>query len=341
MARAGISYTHVADAADRLAIDGKNPTVDGVRELLGTGSKSTIAPLLKRWKTEHRKDAAYVELGLPEPLVQALKGVYDQVQAEAARQRDAAIEASTAKLTDAQVARDRLQQEHDALREAYDQQTQALAAATDRIQEMEGVAQRQDIDFARLRSDNQGLEQRLADRADEIKSLNQQLAQSHEQFEHYQEATARQRAEERQTAEQRQTRLEQELEVARQRVLAQQAEATTALAEVKRLSAAHERLQRELDTLQETLSQARSARDHATSALTEQRARCQELEATQQRQTSSLFDTRAELAVAEKERDLANDRAARMEAQLAELTQENSRLQQANAVLAGQLGRRA
>jgi chromosome segregation ATPase len=337
MARAGISYTNVADAADRLAGDGKNPTVDGVRELLGTGSKSTIAPLLKRWKTEHRKDTAHAELGLPEPLVQALKGVYDQVQAEAARQRDAAIDANTAELAEAQAARDRLQQQHDTLRERHDAQAQDLAAATARIEELEALAHRQDVELARVRSDNEGLAQRLADRADEIKSLTQQLAHAREQFEHYQAATARQRAEERQAAEQRHNRLEQELEAARQQLLTQQAAAKEAEAEVKRLSADHERLQRELQTVQETLAQARSARDQTQFELAELKQRYQALESQHTGLQSGLADARTALAVAEKERTLANESATRLEAQLAEASQENARLQQENAVLSDRL----
>ncbi|WP_169728165.1 DNA-binding protein, partial [Massilia alkalitolerans] len=51
MARAGILYSHVAKAAAQLTAAGKNATVDTVREALGgTGSKSTIAPMLKQWK---------------------------------------------------------------------------------------------------------------------------------------------------------------------------------------------------------------------------------------------------------------------------------------------------
>ncbi|MDO8774232.1 MAG: DNA-binding protein, partial [Burkholderiaceae bacterium] len=50
MARAGILYSDVAKAASQLADSGKSPTVDTVRDAMGnTGSKSTIAPMLKRW----------------------------------------------------------------------------------------------------------------------------------------------------------------------------------------------------------------------------------------------------------------------------------------------------
>ena len=46
MARAGVTYHDVAKAAEAIKTQGQEPTVDRVREHMGTGSKSTIAPLL-------------------------------------------------------------------------------------------------------------------------------------------------------------------------------------------------------------------------------------------------------------------------------------------------------
>lgn len=91
MARAGILYSDVAKAAAKLAADGKNPTVDSVREALGgTGSKSTIAPLLKRWKTEHQEQVVQAEAGLPPSLLTAVKGLHQHMQAEFAQQLEEA-----------------------------------------------------------------------------------------------------------------------------------------------------------------------------------------------------------------------------------------------------------
>jgi len=53
MGRPGITQKDVEQAANELRSRGKNPTVDNVRELLGTGSKSTITRHLRRWKDEH------------------------------------------------------------------------------------------------------------------------------------------------------------------------------------------------------------------------------------------------------------------------------------------------
>ncbi|NJN46087.1 MAG: hypothetical protein HC808_05950 [Candidatus Competibacteraceae bacterium] len=52
MARPGIGYEEVKAAAVKLLEQGVNPSIQRVRELLGTGSNSTIAEHLKRWQQE-------------------------------------------------------------------------------------------------------------------------------------------------------------------------------------------------------------------------------------------------------------------------------------------------
>ena len=51
MANSGVTYFDVSRAADRLQAKGIRPTIDSVRVEMGnTGSKSTIAPLVKEWR---------------------------------------------------------------------------------------------------------------------------------------------------------------------------------------------------------------------------------------------------------------------------------------------------
>ena len=81
MARAGVTYADVLAAAEEINSHGKTPTVDRVREHLGTGSKSTIAPLLKQWRHAHTNK---VQIGgLPNDLVEVVKSLYERVQREA------------------------------------------------------------------------------------------------------------------------------------------------------------------------------------------------------------------------------------------------------------------
>jgi len=52
MGRAGVTLQEVEKAALQLQGRGKNPSVDAVREVIGTGSKSTIAQHLRDWKAQ-------------------------------------------------------------------------------------------------------------------------------------------------------------------------------------------------------------------------------------------------------------------------------------------------
>ncbi|WOX05633.1 DNA-binding protein [Microbulbifer pacificus] len=95
MARIGVSYFDIAQAAETIRQRGDEPTVDRVREELGTGSKSTIAPLLKRWKSE-TGNTQHDATGLPQDLVDALKALHLRVQEDADRKVDAVREEATA-----------------------------------------------------------------------------------------------------------------------------------------------------------------------------------------------------------------------------------------------------
>ena len=53
MGRIGITYQDVATAISTLQAQGKPPTVDNIREVLRTGSKSTIVRWLRQWKQQH------------------------------------------------------------------------------------------------------------------------------------------------------------------------------------------------------------------------------------------------------------------------------------------------
>lgn len=338
MARSGVLYVHVAQAAARLVAAGHSPTIDRIRaDLGGTGSKSTIAPLLKRWKSAHPGTVAQAELGLPAELVLAVKGVYEKVQADAVLQVEQAEQihqAATAAL------QEQLQQafvEHDALLTVQAQQAQAFIEANARIQVLAETVHRQEIALASLGSEKLGFEQRLTDRACEVASLTQQLQQAQLQSEHYQVSVAQQRADERQSAEQRHNHLEQELSALRQRLLAQQARLGELQAQEQRLAQDNDRLQSALLTTQDSLTQSRSAHEQAAFQLTELKRIHQALEQHHGANEQRLAEKRTSLAVTEKERSLLAERLTRAETQLTEVTTDKQLLLQEKAVLSSQL----
>lgn len=81
MARTGVTFLDVSKAAQAVKERGNEPTVDRVRERLGTGSKSTIGPLLKRWREE--KGEAVDAGGLPSDLVEVIRSLHERLQSNA------------------------------------------------------------------------------------------------------------------------------------------------------------------------------------------------------------------------------------------------------------------
>jgi chromosome segregation ATPase len=90
MARPGITYEEVAAAADALVADGERPTINAVRDALGTGSPNTIHRHLQAWKATQapaRREAAR----LPDELAVALA---EEIERQAARARADAEQAA-------------------------------------------------------------------------------------------------------------------------------------------------------------------------------------------------------------------------------------------------------
>lgn len=80
MARPGVTYSEVAEAASQLMGQGRNPTIEQVRLLIGSGSSTTIANHMKEWK-EHQSGTSLIAAkeNLPPELIAIVKGLWDRV----------------------------------------------------------------------------------------------------------------------------------------------------------------------------------------------------------------------------------------------------------------------
>ena len=216
MGRAGVAYSDIQQAADAISQSGTEPTVDKVREYLGTGSKSTIAPLLKRWRQQREESTA--SDGLPVELVQALKSVHAHTQGLADK-KVAQIEADTQQQLTAM-------QQQLAQVVALQQQTETEKAHTDeRVErlktERKQVSQALEQKSLKLVKSDATLDearQQLVECRATITELRQESRDIREHFEHYQQQIASDRQQERdqfqfsrQQLESRQMDLQQQL----------------------------------------------------------------------------------------------------------------------------------
>ena len=195
MARAGITYYDVSKAAEAIKIQNQEPTVDRVREHLGTGSKSTIAPLLKRWRSDNGE---VVDVsGLPNDLVEVVKALHERVQ-QMADQRIAQ-------------SRDEFKASNDQLRKELTEARNSIAQLTDRQQDVSAqlsqiteakALQGKSLEEVRIKLATAEAQRdealsRTAELKESVAELKQENKDIRDHFEHYQQRTAEDRQQER------------------------------------------------------------------------------------------------------------------------------------------------
>ena len=338
MARAGILYSHVATAAAKLTGEGKNPTVDTVRAALGaTGSKSTIAPMLKRWKEEHAGSIAEAASGLPAPLVQAVKQVYERLRADALAELEQATQVHNDALQAAQTDMAQLCAQATALACEKSSLAADLARTRDEVARLRTELQSHSVLLAGAQSENVGLVQRLADRAAEVTTVNQQLTHTRSQFEHYQESSASQRAEERQSFERRIAQQDHELGRLRQDLQLNQVAAAQHGGQMARVIEENARLEHDAHNAQLELGQLRANRERAMSDAAQATAAHALMLAKQESLQRELGDARTTLAVRAREAALVGERLTDTERRADALAQEKLELLRRQATLEAEL----
>lgn len=327
MARAGILYSHVAAAAAGLAADHKNPTVDTVREALGgTGSKSTIAPMLKRWKEEHQQAPSPAGPGVPAGLLQAVKGVYESIKTDFQQDLDLeklAHAAGLRQLAD-ELAQARLEQA--ALEERVNTLGSALASANATLAQVNQASHLLTVELAGARSEQAGLQQRLADRAAEVAALNAQLSQARAQFDHYHEATAIQRAEERQGFEQRAALVDRELVTLRQQLLHHKGQAAQFAGQLSQAGSENARLHQAAEAAQGDAARERSAAERAAFLASTLTSELDKMQGRHDAMQAQLSECRIALAVGAREAEIAAQRLATADSEAQERAQEKQAL---------------
>lgn len=210
MARPGITYEDVCQAADYWREQSIEPTVDRVRSKIGSGSKSTIAPLLKRWRTEVQSPETQALPELPDALIRALQELHLRTQ-QIAQSR---IEAS------AEIAR----KQHQELSEQIDALSSQLDAEQKEKKRLSGEldisqAQYQDsldsyqelaIDHAHVQTQLDQTTNRRDELESSLKTAQEDARRVQSHWEHYQNSIAEQRQRDREDWQSQQLALQQQ-----------------------------------------------------------------------------------------------------------------------------------
>lgn len=341
MARAGVTYHDVAKAAEAIKSQGQEPTVDRVREHLGTGSKSTIAPLLKRWRTNNG-NTADIE-GLPNDLVAAVKALHERLQQAA----DHRIEQARQEF---KTLKDELSKE---VANAGKTITQLTAQQQDLEKQLERLTEEKTLQSQSLEDTRVGLAKtesqrdealaRATDLKETVTELKQENKDIREHFEHYQQRTAEDRQQERDQFRAANQQLQDQIQDLRAQLVQAESRASG-------LSDAKEQLQRsvgefeqanvklnsELDRKTEDIQNLKRDLEETVNTTQEYQARNGQLVERITALTSQKAEADKELAVLSQALEAAKSELKTTQDKVVFLVEENKVILQEKAVIQGQ-----
>lgn len=194
MGRTGISYFDVSNAIASIQGRQKNPTVDAIREELGTGSRSTIAKYFHEWKTKNDLKNTTTS-GVPNELQNLIESLWEKIQSDAdekinahQKEAEASISHAQSELVATQHQNTQLQSEIETLSEKLN-----LQVTTNETLKTELADEK--MRAARLLERIHSLESQNSTHQADIERLHQLLKNTQDNLVHFQKAIEQQRHE--------------------------------------------------------------------------------------------------------------------------------------------------
>lgn len=263
MGRIGVSYEEVAQAAQQAQGKGKSPTVDNVRLIIGTGSKSTIARHLRDWRDQQGivrgSDGAIPSelLGLVKGLWERLRDTVEQKAYDYRREADEKVKQISQQLSQSQQQYKSLQEQHHKLEEKLHQQIKT----TDETQDKLTIEQQEK---SKLAERNKAQESHRQEQQAEIERLHQLLKHMQHNLEHYQESAQQLRQEQSLIIEKQCNEYEQKISLLQQQLANTSSERSFYKAQYEKTEQSLEKLQRNHEALN-TTSQELQIKYHSLS----------------------------------------------------------------------------
>jgi hypothetical protein len=194
MARPGVTYHDIANAATELKGQGKNVTIENVRSILGTGSIGTINNHLRKWKeaqslTQKMPSAE----NLPQNLIALMKGLWEGVITESAEQFHPTEEAYKQEISELKSELAKYKNNNQRWQKLFNQwQQEKIQLANEKLT-LEQALEFSHKENQTLRDKQDGLLHQLQEKQDRIDELHRLHQQTQRNLEHYREAAREQR----------------------------------------------------------------------------------------------------------------------------------------------------
>lgn len=347
MARTGITYDDVVNATELLVAQGEPPTIDRIRALTGTGSKTTIAHHLKVWKARQAQAKQLCQKeSLPEALVVTMRGLWERMLDQAdekvegiKQDLDQTIQTLQAQNKNLEESNARWQQQLQQMKQEKERLSSDKAALEQGLQQFKN----EQIALTVRNDDMVKLLQEKQDRVEELNRLSKNLQAN---LEHFREASKEQRLSEQQHHRQIQNQLEQTIKQLKEELIVLKQEKCAIQNEFENLRYAKDILQTEHTQLVKMNEVTQSRLDQADNELAQriqgEKHWHNEYDRSKEKfekQSTTLIDLQIQLGiVTQRYSDLQKELQGLID-QNKFLTSERWVLTQENAQLVGQLKR--
>lgn len=239
MSRAGVTLLDVEQAIFKLQGRGKNPSVDAIREVLGTGSKSTIAQHLRDWKAQQPNPQGK----LPQDLLGLVSALWERLTLKAEQRIEEVEEASSQRELALKQTLAELQQNHIRLQKQLHQIEETEVTLTMAKETLENKIRTQQQEHTRLIERDLVTQQQLESQKTENARLHQLANNIQANLEHYQQAVHQLKTEQQLAIEKQQIQLQQEMTACRQQVQYHEQQLFQRNTELQQLQNEHRQLQ--------------------------------------------------------------------------------------------------
>ena len=260
MARAGIYKSEVLRARDKLLATGRNPSIDAVREELGTGSKSTIHRYLKEIE-EEEGGATGTRVAVSEAIQDLVGRLAARVNEEAEERVTTAQARHAEQLSQQQQAAAALKTESQSTRQQLEHTQRTLVEEKTAHGKTSEALSRKILECTQVAQKVADLQERLAAEERHRQSLEEKHKHARQALEHFRESTKEQRDQDQRKHEQQVQYLQAELRTVNETLATKQQEAVHTLQENARLLGDLSRAQGDLHQAQEEVRGLRPLKD--------------------------------------------------------------------------------
>ncbi|MBT2771192.1 DNA-binding protein [Halomonas sp. ISL-60] len=172
-----ITNKRIHEVANQLSDKGIKPTLNAVREELGSGSFTTIGEAMKSWRDAQKAENNFVEVNIPDSLDEKVKTLISSVWKEANQLANDKLNEDRKVL---QETRERLEEEASESREAVKILEDEAEQSLEEIGGLRNKVEQSDKEKGLLIEKNNKLSQRIAVLEASEKNLAHQLSKSEE-----------------------------------------------------------------------------------------------------------------------------------------------------------------